>query len=50
MKKIKNNFVPDAPPIRYTAKPDPDARPIKRKYKFQKGPNHNFWNLFKEEK
>lgn len=48
--KPKNFYTPPQEPVRMTPKPDPDQKSIKKKYRFDLGPRHNFWSLFEEEK
>ena len=48
-KKDEYTFKSDAPIKKFIPKPDPDAKPIKKQYRFDRGPRHNFWSLFKEE-
>jgi hypothetical protein len=48
--KPKNYYTPPEDPIKMMPKPDPDAKPFKKKYKFERGPRHNFWSLFEETK
>lgn len=47
--KSKNFYNPPKDPIKMLPKPDPDAIPVKKQYRYDRGPRHNFWDLFKEE-
>lgn len=47
MKPKKDSYTRPKDPIRLIPKPDPDMKPIKRKYFFNSR-RDNFWNLFEE--
>jgi hypothetical protein len=49
MKKQKpqNFYKPPENPIKMMPKPDPDQRPVKKRFKLEKRTN-NFWTLFNE--
>lgn len=51
MTKKKEEFKYTSPPPikRSLPKLDPDMKPAKKSYRFDRGPRHNFWSLFKEE-